>query len=219
MPGRPRPVPPPVYAIADWAALGATPLPEAVAAMAEAGVGWIQLRMKAGLADADRFRLAEACTRRLAGSEVALWMDDRADLAALLPFAGLHLGQQDLPPAAARQAVGEGPWIGLSTHDPGELAAAEADPEVDVVAFGPIFPTRGKDRPAPVVGLAGLRRARELTGKVLVAFGGISAENLGEVLAAGADAAAVLGAACRGDVGSNCRRLLAAARSVRCASS
>ena len=212
---RPRPAPGPVYAIADLGALGPTPLPEAVAAMAEAGVGWIQLRMKDGLPDGELYRLAEASSRRLEGSGVALWMDDRADLAALLPFAGLHLGQDDLPPGAARQVVGRELWIGRSTHDEAQVRAAEADGQVDVVAFGPVFPTAGKERPDPVVGLAGLKRARELTGKPLVAIGGISAGNLGQVLAAGADTAAVLGAVCRGDVGGNCRRLLAAAEGTR----
>lgn len=212
MASRRRPRPGPLYAIADLVALGASALPEAAAAMAEAGVSWIQVRAKApGLADRELYRLAEACARRLEGSGAELWMDDRADVAALLPFSGVHLGQEDLPPAAARRTVGEAAWIGLSTHDEGQVAAAEADPEVDVVAFGPVFATTGKERPDPVVGLEGLRRARALTAKPLVAIGGISAGNLPAVLAAGADAAAVLGAVCRGDVRANCRRLLAVA--------
>jgi thiamine-phosphate pyrophosphorylase len=209
---RPTPRPPAVYAIADAAALGETALPDAVAEMAAAGIGWIQLRAKGGrLADGELYRLAAACRRRLEGSRAALWIDDRADLAAVLGAAGLHLGQRDLPPAAARRVVGEGAWIGLSTHDPEQLGRADADPEVDVVAVGPIFPTSGKERPAPVVGLAGLARARRLTAKPLVAIGGIDAGNVARVLAAGADSAAVLGAVCRGAVGANCRRLLAAA--------
>jgi len=124
---------------------------------------------------------------------------------------GLHLGQADLPPAAARPLVGPGAWIGLSTHDPAQLARATADPEVDVVALGPIFPTASKERPDPPVGLAGLAQARATTGKPLVAIGGINRGNIARVLAAGADAAAVLGAVCRGDVRRNCRELLAAA--------
>jgi thiamine-phosphate pyrophosphorylase len=208
---RRQPRPGPLYAIADLGALGEARLPEAVAAMARAGVGWIQLRLKAGAPDGELYRLAAECARRVEGSAASLWMDDRADLAALLPFAGLHLGQEDLPPVAARGVVGDEVWIGLSTHDEGQVLAAEADPDVDVVAFGPVFPTTGKGRPAPVVGLEGLRRARGLTGKPLVAIGGITAGNVGEVLAAGADAAAVLGAICRGHVEDNCRRLAAAA--------
>lgn len=201
---------PRVYAIADASALGPAGLPGAVAAMAEAGIGWIQLRAKL-LPGAELFHLAESCCRAVEGSPARLWIDDRADLAALLPFAGLHLGQADLPPAAARRVVGEATWIGSSTHDDGQLAAAAADPEVDVVAVGPVFPTTSKERPDPVVGLDFVRRARAATDKPLVAIGGIDAGNVALVLAAGADAAAVLGAVCRGDVAANCRRLLTAA--------
>ena len=206
---------PRIYAIADAGALGAGGVPGAVAAMAGEGIGWIQLRAK-GLPGDALFRLAEACCRAAEGSAARLWIDDRADLAALFPFAGLHLGQADLPPGAARRAIGERPWIGFSTHDDDQLAAAAADPAVDVVAVGPVFPTASKDRPDPVVGLDFVRRARAATAKPLVAIGGIDAGNLAEVLAAGADAVAVLSAVCRGDVAANSRRLLAAAG---CASS
>ncbi|HEV2855814.1 MAG TPA: thiamine phosphate synthase [Thermoanaerobaculia bacterium] len=202
-----------VYAIADAEALAPRPLPEAVAEMAGAGIRWIQVRGKK-LSGEDWYRALEGCCRALEGSGAELWVDDRADLAALFPVAGLHLGQADLPPAAARGVVGRSVRIGLSTHDEAQLRAAEADPEVDVIAVGPVFPTTGKERPDPVVGLEFVARARALLGpsaKRLVAIGGIGATNIAEVLAAGADAAAVLGAVCRGDVGANCRRLLEAA--------
>lgn len=211
---RRRPEPPPVYAIADSGALPDDRLAAAVAEMAAAGVGWIQLRAK-DLDGGALFRRLEACSRALEGSGAALWMDDRADLAALFPVAGVHLGQRDLPPAAARKVVGERLWVGSSTHDDRQVLAADADPEVDVVAIGPVYATSGKKRPDPVVGLAGLRRARALTAKPLVAIGGIDPERLPRVLAAGADSAAVLGAVCRGDVASNCRRLLRAAGEAR----
>lgn len=211
---RPRPEPPPVYAIADADALGPTPLAAAAAAMAEAGVRWIQLRAKR-LDDTELWRQAETAARRLEGSGTSLWIDDRADVAALLAAAGVHLGQRDLPPAAARRVVGERAWIGRSTHDPEQLAAADADPEVDLIAVGPVFPTRSKTAPDPVVGLDFVRRARRATDKPLVAIGGIDAGNLAQVLAAGADAAAVLGAVCAGDVGAASRRLLAAAGEAR----
>ncbi|HEX2254335.1 MAG TPA: thiamine phosphate synthase [Thermoanaerobaculia bacterium] len=207
--------------MADLATLGAAALPEAVAAMAAAGVGWIQLRAKPRPpapppADRDLLALAERCAAAVAGTGARLWIDDRADLAALLalgglPVAGLHVGQRDLPPSAARQVVGDALWIGQSTHDEAQLAAAAEDPEVDVIAVGPVFPTCGKAAPDPVVGLDLVRRARARTDKPLVAIGGIDAANLGAVLAAGADTVAVLGAACRGDVGESCRALAAAA--------
>jgi thiamine-phosphate pyrophosphorylase len=201
----------PLYAIADADALGGHPLSAAVAEMAESGVRWIQVRAKK-LSGSAWYGALEGCCRALEGSGVALWVDDRADLAALFPVAGLHVGQRDLPPAAARRVVGGGVRIGLSTHDEEQLAAADADPDVDVIAVGPVFPTVSKERPDPVVGLDFVRRARARTAKRLVAIGGIGESNVAEVLAAGADAAVVLGAVCRGnDIRANCRRLLAAA--------
>lgn len=199
-----------IYAIADAEALHPTPLAAAVRAMAEAGIRWIQVRAKR-LSGSAFFREVDACCRALEGSGADLWVDDRADLAALFPVAGLHVGQTDLPPAAARRVVGPATWVGLSTHREEQVLAAAADPDVDVIAVGPVFPTTGKDDPAPVVGLDLVRWARRRTRRTLVAIGGIHAGNVAGVLDAGADAAAVLGAVCRGDVQANCRRLLAAA--------
>jgi thiamine-phosphate pyrophosphorylase len=201
----------PIIAIADAEALHPRPLAGAVAEMAAAGVRWIQLRGKR-LSGRQWYPALEECCRALEGSGTELWVDDRADLAALFSLQGLHLGQADLPPAAARQVVGRGVELGLSTHDEEQLAAADADPEVDVIAVGPVFPTTGKEQPSPVVGLDFVRRARARTGKRLVAIGGIDAGNIAAVLAAGADAAAAIGAVCHGDVAANCRRLLAAAK-------
>jgi len=212
----------PLYAIADAEALRPRLLPAAVAEMAAAGVRWIQLRGKR-LSGQEWYSALAGCCRALEGSGAELWVDDRADLAALFAVQGLHLGQADLPPAAARRVVGRSVKLGLSTHDEVQVAAADADPEVDVIAVGPVFPTTGKERPDPVVGLDFVRRARARTSKRLVAIGGIDAGNVAAVLAAGADAAAVLGAVCRGetgDIGANCRRLLAAAGAAKdsCAS-
>lgn len=208
---------PAVYAIADAAALGGLDrVPAAVAAMAAAGVGWIQLRLKprpadGAVTDAELYRTVEASVAAAAGSGARLWVDDRADLAALFALAGVHVGQRDLPPAAVRRVVGDATWIGASTHDEAELAAAAADPAVDLVAVGPVFATRSKENPDPVVGLDLVRRARAATAKPLVAIGGIGEAELPAVLAAGADSAAVLSAACRAPVDASCRGLLAAA--------
>jgi thiamine-phosphate pyrophosphorylase len=182
----------------------------AVAAIAAAGVRTIQVRAKR-LDGRQWYAAVEGCCRALAGSGVHLWVDDRADIAALFPVAGLHLGQRDLPPAAARQVIGDSPWIGLSTHNEQQLLAANADPAVDLIAVGPIFETAGKADPDPVVGLDFLRWARARTAKPLAAIGGIDAERVAAVLRAGADAAVALGAVCRGDLRANCHRLLAAA--------
>jgi thiamine-phosphate pyrophosphorylase len=202
-----------VYAIADADALGAESLPAAVAEMAAGGIGWIQVRAKQ-LSGSGWYDALTGCCRALEGSGARLWVDDRADLAALFPVDGLHVGQRDLPPAVARRVVGGGVRIGLSTHDEAQLAAAAADPDVDVIAVGPVFPTTGKANPDPVVGLPFVRWARERTRKRLVAIGGIDAGNLAAVLEAGADSGVVLGAVCRGgvrEVRANCRRLVVAA--------
>lgn len=217
---RERPAPPRIYAIADAKALAPLPLAEGVGAIAEAGVRWIQLRAKPPglLSDLDLYREIESACRRLEGGPAQLWIDDRADLAALFPLAqviGLHLGQTDLPPEAARRTLGARLAIGLSTHDGAQVAAADRDEDVDLVAVGPIFETASKERPDGQVGLDFVTLARGVTRKPLVAIGGITTENVSRVLAAGADSAAVLGAICRGGdartVGRNAAALLAAA--------
>lgn len=220
---RERPAPPRIYAIADAKALAPLSLSEGVGALAEAGIRWIQLRAKPPglLSDLDLYREIEACCRRVEGTPARLWIDDRADLAALFPLdqlLGLHLGQTDLPPDAARRTVGAKLAIGLSTHDAAQVSAAEADLHVDLVAVGPVFPTAGKERPDRVVGLDFVASARGALSKPLVAIGGITTENVSQVLAAGADSAAVLGAICRGgnarSIARNAAELLAAAEAA-----
>ena len=197
---------PSLYAIADADVLGIERVPRAIATMAAGGIAWIQIRAK-HTADSELARTVERSLEGLPAG-VALWIDDRPDVAALYALPGVHVGREDLPPAAARAVVGDACWIGSSTHDLDQVAAADADGDVDVVALGPIFPTRHKEAPDPVVGLEALSRARGLTAKPLVAIGGIAEENLLDVIAAGADAAVVLGAVCSGDVAANCERLV-----------
>lgn len=177
--------------------------------MAAAGVRWVQLRIKEA-DDARRLALLDACREKLEGTETALWLDDRADLGALVPVAGVHLGQHDLPPRDARTLLGSSVWIGQSTHDDAQVRAADADPAVDVVAVGPIFETAGKVDPGAPRGLAFVERARSATRKPLVAIGGIDAVRAPDVLAAGADAVAVIGAVCRGDVATRCATMMQA---------
>ena len=132
-------------------------------------------------------RVAELC--RDAG--VLFVVNDRADLAALTN-AALHLGQDDLTPAAAHRVVGAKTLIGFSTHNEAQLRAAAAEP-ANYLALGPIFGTSSKQNPDPVVGLAELRRLRPLTDRPLVAIGGITRANAQSVLAAGADSVAIIG--------------------------
>jgi thiamine-phosphate pyrophosphorylase len=112
-------------------------------------------------------------------------------VAALAGAAGVHLGQDDLPPDAAREILGPGRLIGFSTHNEEQVKAAATAP-VDYLAFGPIFATTSKDKPDPIVGCEGLKKVRTLTKKPLVAIGGITPENAGQVIEAGADSVAVI---------------------------
>lgn len=203
-----------IYAIADADTLGLDRLEDAVIRFADAGIEWIQIRAKGAPGGwlADR---VEGCLRRLEPFECALWLDDRVDIAALLPVSGVHVGQEDLQPRQARSVLGPDVWIGHSTHDLEQVEHADADSAVDVVALGPIFGTRSKKQADPEVGLESLERARGLTAKPLVAIGGIDERNLQRVLATGVGAAAMIGALCRSPIEASCERLLALAREMR----
>jgi thiamine-phosphate pyrophosphorylase len=120
-----------------------------------------------------------------------LVMNDRADLCLLAGFDGVHVGQDDLSPEAVRGIVGVERWLGVSTHNPEQVRQADGS-SADYVAIGPVFSTASKDRPDPVVGLEGVRRARQLTRKPLVAIGGITRDNAASVIEAGADSVAVI---------------------------
>ena len=157
--------------------------------LAAAGITLLQYRNKQGTA---RQMLDEAheLRSRLA-PRVKLIMNDRADLCLAAAFDGLHVGQDDLSPEAARVIIGPARWLGVSTHNPEELAEADKT-SADYLAIGPVFATTSKANPDPVVGLEGIRRARELTHKPLVAIGGITRANARSVFDAGADTVAVI---------------------------
>jgi thiamine-phosphate pyrophosphorylase len=125
------------------------------------------------------------------GDSVRLIMNDRADLCLAAAFDGVHVGQEDLSPEGARRVIGPDLWLGVSTHSPEQLRQADAT-TADYLAIGPVFATSSKDKPDPVVGLEGVRRARALTRKPLVAIGGITRTNARAVIEAGADAVAVI---------------------------
>jgi thiamine-phosphate pyrophosphorylase len=120
-----------------------------------------------------------------------LIMNDRADLAFIAEFDGVHVGQDDLSPVSARKIIGPDRWLGVSTHNPEQLAEADKT-SADYLAIGPVFATSSKERPDPMVGLEGVRRARQLTRKPLVAIGGITRVNAAAVIEAGADSVAVI---------------------------
>jgi thiamine-phosphate pyrophosphorylase len=153
------------------------------------GVAVLQYRNKAGPAR-QILEHARDLKRRL-GKSVRLIMNDRADLCLAADFDGVHVGQDDLSPEGVRRLIGPDLWLGVSTHNPEQLRQADAT-TANYVAIGPVFATTSKQRPDPVVGIAGVRRARELTRKPLAAIGGITRANALSVIEAGADAVAVL---------------------------
>ena len=129
--------------------------------------------------------------KRRVGGRVKLIMNDRADLCLAADFDGVHVGQDDLSADSVRRIIGPNRWLGVSTHNPEQLAEADKT-SADYLAIGPVFATSSKANPDPIVGLEGLRRARELTRKPLVAIGGITRENARSVIDAGADSVAVI---------------------------
>lgn len=149
----------------------------------------LQYRNKSGSA---RDMLAQALElRRRLGKAVKLIMNDRADLCLAAGFDGVHVGQDDLSPAGARKVIGEGLWLGVSTHNPEQISEADKT-SADYLAVGPVFATSSKANPDPIIGLEGVRRARALTRKPLVAIGGITRENCRSIIEAGADSVAVI---------------------------
>jgi thiamine-phosphate pyrophosphorylase len=103
----------------------------------------------------------------------------------------VHVGQDDPWPESVRRIIGAERWLGVSTHNPGQVAEADKT-SADYLAIGPVFSTSSKERPDPVVSLEGVRLARQLTRKPLVAIGGITRANAASVIEAGADSVAVI---------------------------
>lgn len=181
---------PPLYAIVDPSAFRENQtMFRAAADLAAAGVTLIQYRNKSGNA---RQILDHSRELRLQlSNSVKLIMNDRADLALAAGFDGVHVGQDDLSPQGARRVIGDGLWLGVSTHTPEQVIEADRA-SADYIAVGPVFATASKANPDPVIGLEGVRRARELTRKPLVAIGGITRANCRSVIEAGADSVAVI---------------------------
>ena len=153
------------------------------------GVTLLQYRNKSGNAR-EMLEQARELKRRLGGA-VKLIMDDRADICLAAGFYGVHVGQEDLSPAGAREVIGETSWLGVSTHKPEQVKEADQT-SADYLAIGPVFATRSKANPDPVICLEGVRTARAMTRKSLVAIGGINRANCRAVIDAGADSVAVI---------------------------
>jgi thiamine-phosphate pyrophosphorylase len=124
-------------------------------------------------------------------SDSCLILNDRVPLVRAAHFEGVHVGQEDRSPSETRAMLGPDIFIGVSTHGEGQLRAAASGP-ADYVAIGPVYATLSKKVPDPVVGLEGVRLARTMTTKPLVAIGGIARNNCSAVIGAGADSVAVI---------------------------
>ena len=181
---------PRLYAIVDAAAfLKVEALTTFATELIAAGCTLLQYRNKSGNAG-EMLRQALALKISAVG-EVKLIMNDRADLCLAAEFDGVHVGQDDLSPPSVRKIIGPDSWLGFSTHNPQQLQEGDRT-SADYLAIGPVFSTSSKDKPDPVVGLEGVRQARELTRKPLVAIGGITRANAASVIEAGADSVAVI---------------------------
>jgi thiamine-phosphate pyrophosphorylase len=162
--------------------------------LAAGGCSLIQYRNKSGNARVMLGHAKELRRQSRAGMpapHVRLIMNDRADLCLAADFDGVHVGQDDLSPEAVRAIIGPDRWLGVSTHNPEQLREADLT-SADYLAIGPVFATSSKEDPDPVVGLEGVRRARAVTRKPLVAIGGITRANAASVIEAGADSVAVI---------------------------
>jgi thiamine-phosphate pyrophosphorylase len=198
---------PPLYAITDQP-LGQ--LASVVQRLAASGVRWIQLRAK-GADGGDLYEQSRLLVEKLP-SDVRLFVNDRADVAAAAGAYGAHVGDRDLPPRLIRRVLSDRALvIGYSTHSIEDAVLAAEDDAVDYVAIGPIFRSSTKTVREPL-GLEVLRSLRRRVEKPVVAIGGIDAGNIADVLSAGADSAAVIAALFAGpSIEANVRRLLTAA--------
>ena len=183
-----------LYLIVDPLDTGRDPL-ALTRAMLAGGARLLQLRLKT-TATGDLLATAHAIRDLTAAAAATFIVNDRTDVARACGADGVHLGQNDLPVAAARTVLGPGPLIGLSTHSETQLADARSA-GADYLAFGPIFATTSKSAADPVLGCERLQTVRGLTATPLVAIGGITAATAPAVLAAGADAVAVIAAIVR----------------------
>jgi thiamine-phosphate pyrophosphorylase len=177
---------PRLYAIADASFDDPIRLAES---LFNGGARLVQVRNKKG--SAQEFLMQVEKIIAIAPPASVVIVNDRVDIARLAGASGVHLGQTDLSAAAARDILGPGSIIGVSTHNIEQAVEADASP-ADYIAVGPVFPTSTKANPDPVVGIAGLARICKSVGKPVVAIGGITLQNAAGVFEAGAGSVAVI---------------------------
>jgi thiamine-phosphate pyrophosphorylase len=184
---------PRLQAILDVDAAAAAPQPilDLLRAFLDGGATWIQVRAKT-LASGPLLDLCGQAVKTAAAYGASIIVNDRADVAALSGAGGVHVGQDDLPVAAARALVGGDSVVGYSTHTIEQVRAAAREP-VSYIAVGPVFGTRSKDTGYQAVGLALVTAAARAAGPIpLVAIGGITLDSAASVIDAGAASVAVI---------------------------
>jgi thiamine-phosphate pyrophosphorylase len=181
-----------LYPIIDASFSSVRPAAPAVHKLARAGCRLIQLRSKE-LSSQAFYEWARITVQSTQGLGIKILINDRADVALTVGAAGVHLGQDDLSPEAARKILGPKAVIGLSTHSVEQAQEANVSP-VDYIAIGPVFAPKSKRSEHQPLGPRGVRRVRQVVTKPLVAIGGITLGNGREVLDAGADSLAVISA-------------------------
>ena len=186
-------LPSPLYVILDRSVAGGRQLPDLLGAVLAGGCRLVQLREKTMPLD-ELLALARQLARQCREADARFIVNDRADLALACGADGLHVGQDDLPAHEARALLRPGMILGVSTHDPEQARRATAD-GADYVAVGSMFPT-GSKAGFRLVGPDLLRRVRPHVAVPLVAIGGITVDNVAEVIRAGADAVAVISGVC-----------------------
>lgn len=170
---------------------------EIARALLAAGAEWLQLRHKGPYTRAD-YDFAAELGRLVHEAGAKYVVNDRVDIALMVGADGVHVGQDDLPPGAARKIAGDRLFIGFSTHNEAQLRAGDGEP-VDYLALGPLFGTASKENPDPTVGLAEFSRLRPLSSKPLVAIGGITRQNAAQAFGAGANSLAIISDFLAGD--------------------
>jgi len=182
-----------LYLVTDRRMTTNLSLPALIKKAVAGGVTVIQLREKE-CPTKEFFELALE-VKKVIPPEIPLIINDRLDIALAAGADGVHLGQADLPVEVARKLLGPKAIIGLSVENFEQLQEAKNFP-VDYLAISPVFPTPTKTDTGPAWGLEGLAQARRLTGRPLVAIGGINETNAFQVIQAGADGIAVVSAIC-----------------------
>ena len=158
------------------------------------GADTIQYRQKSG-STREMIEIARNMKQLCSEAGVTFIVNDRLDVAIAAEADGVHLGQDDFPIPMARELLGEGRIIGGSaaTLDEARKCLSEG---ADYVGFGPVYPTSSKDDAGPVSGIDILKQVVEIIPLPIIAIGGVGAENIPDVMRAGAHGIAVISAVC-----------------------